>query len=90
MALDGLYTKENVFAEFKKLKSNSQKAKFLRETKELKQQHPQLFRNLKISLKQFDNLIKEWESPKPFARMLKEIADRREQEAKLEAAKRKD
>ena len=90
MALDGLYTKENIFAEFKKLKSNSQKAKFLRETKELKQQHPQLFRNLKISLKQFDNLIREWESLKPFARMLKEIADREEREAKLEAAKRGD
>ena len=90
MALDGLYTKENVFAEFKKLKLNSQKAKFLRETKELKQQHPQLFRNLKISLKQFDNLIREWESLKPFARMLKEIADREERETKLEAAKRGD
>ena len=90
MALDGLYTKENVFAEFKKLKSNSQKAKFLRETKELKQQHPQLFRNLKISLKQFDNLIREWESLNPFARMLKEIADREERETKLEAAKRGD
>ena len=90
MALDGLYNKENIFAEFKKLKSNKEKAKFLRETKELKQQQPQLFRNLKISLKQFDNLIREWESLKPFARMLKEIADRREQEAKLEAAKRKD
>ena len=90
MALDGLYTKENVFAEFKKLKSNSQKAKFLRETKELKQQHPQLFRNLKISLKQFDNLIREWENLKPFARMLKEIADREERETKLEAAKRGD
>ena len=90
MVLDGLYTKENIFAEFKKLKSNSQKAKFLRETKELKQQHPQLFRNLKISLKQFDNLIREWESLKPFARMLKEIADREERETKLEAAKRGD
>ena len=90
MALDGLYTKENVFAEFKKLKSNSQKAKFLRETKELKQQHPQLFRNLKISLKQFDNLIREWESLKPFARMLKEIADREERELKLEKVKRGD
>ena len=90
MTLDGLYTKENLFAEFKKLKSNSQKAKFLRETKELKQQHPQLFRNLKISLKQFDNLIREWESLKPFARMLKEIADREERETKLEAAKRGD
>ena len=90
MTLDGLYTKENLFAEFKKLKSNSQKAKFLRETKELKQQHPQLFRNLKISLKQFDNLIREWESLKPFARMLKEIAGREERESKLEAAKRGD
>ena len=90
MALDGLYTKENIFAEFKKLKSNFKKAKFLRETKELKQQHPQLFRNLKISLKQFDNLIREWESPKPFARMLKEIADREERELKLEKARKGD
>ena len=90
MALDGLYTKENIFAEFKKLKSNKEKAKFLRETKELKQQHPQLFRNLKISLKQFDNLIREWENLKPFARMLKEIADREERELKLEKAKRGD
>jgi hypothetical protein len=90
MALDGLYTKENIFAEFKKLKSNKEKAKFLRETKELKQQHPQLFRNLKISLKQFDNLIREWESPKPFARMLKEISDREERELKLEKARKRD
>jgi len=90
MALDGLYTKENLFAEFKKLKSNKEKAKFLRETKELKQQHPQMLRNIKISLKQFDNLIREWESLKPFARMLKEIADREERESKLEAAKRGD
>jgi len=90
MALDGLYSKENIFAEFKKLKSNKEKAKFLRETKELKQQHPQLFRNLKISLKQFDNLIREWESPKPFARMLKEISDREERELKLEKAKKGD
>jgi hypothetical protein len=90
MTLDGLYTKENLFAEFKKLKSNSQKAKFLRETKELKQQHPQMLRNIKISLKQFDNLIREWESLKPFARMLKEIADREERESKLEVAKRGD
>ena len=90
MALDGLYTKENIFAEFKKLKSNKEKAKFLRETKEFKQQHPQLFRNLKISLKQFDNLIREWESPKPFARMLKEISDREERELKLEKAKKGD
>lgn len=90
MALDGLYTKENLYIFFKKLKSNSQKAKFLRETKELKQQHPQLFRNLKISLKQFDNLIREWESPKPFARMLKEISDREKRELKLEKAKKGD
>ena len=90
MALDGLYTKENIFAEFKKLKSNKEKAKFLRETKELKQQHPQLFRNLKISVKQFDTLIREWESPKPFARMLKEISDREERELKLEKAKKGD
>ena len=90
MALDGLYTKENIFAEFKKLKSNKEKAKFLRETKELKQQQPQLFRNLKISLKQFDNLIREYESVKPFSAMHREIAEREAAEAKSEAARRGD
>ena len=90
MALEGAYTKEVVFEEFKKYKTNKAKAKYLRELKELKQQHPLLFRNLKISLKGFDNLIREWESPKPFARMLKEIADREERELKLEKARKRD
>ena len=74
----------------KKYKTNKAKAKYLRELKELKQQHPLLFRNLKISLKGFDNLIREWESPKPFARMLKELADREERELKLEKARKRD
>ena len=35
--MDGVMTKEFVFEEFKKLKTNQQKAKYLRELKETKQ-----------------------------------------------------
>ena len=83
-------TKEIMFEQFAKLKSNKEKAKYLIDLKELKQKQPHVFRNIKINLKQFDNLIREWESPKPFARMLKEIADREEKERRLEVEKRKD
>ena len=83
-------TKEIMFEQFAKLKTNKEKAKYLIDLKELKQKQPHVFRNIKINLKQFDNLIREWESPKPFARMLKEIADREEKERRLEVEKRKD
>lgn len=87
--MDGVMTKEFVFEEFKKLKTNQQKAKYLRELKETKQKYPKTV-SIKISLKQFDNLIKEYESLVPFGAMKREIAEREEAEAKLEAAKRKD
>jgi len=83
-------TREIMYEQFKKLKSNPEKAKYLVDLKEMKQKTPHVFRNIKISIKNFNNLIREWESPKPFARVLKEIADRQERESKLEAAKRGD
>ena len=83
-------TREIMYEQFKKLKSNPEKAKYLVDLKEMKQKTPHVFRNIKISIKNFNNLIREWESVKPFARMLKEIADREERESKLEAAKRGD
>ena len=83
-------TKEIMHDQFKKLKSNDEKVKYLVDLKEMKQKTPHIFRNIKISIKNFNNLIREWESPKPFARVLKEIADRQERESKLEAAKRGD
>ena len=82
-------TKEFVFEEFKKLETNQQKAKYLRELKETKQKYPKTV-SIKISLKQFDNLIKEYESLVPFGAMKREIAEREEREKRLEMLKRKD
>ena len=82
-------TKEIMFEQFAELKSNKEKAKYLIDLRELKQKQPHVFRNIKINLKQFDNLIKEWLSVKPFGRILREIAEREEAENKLEMLKRK-
>ena len=49
--MDGVMTKEFVFEEFKKLETNQQKAKYLRELKETKQKYPKTV-SIKISLKQ--------------------------------------
>ena len=87
--MDGVMTKEFVFEEFKKLETNQQKAKYLRELKETKQKYPKSV-SIKVSLKQFDNLIKEYESLVPFGAMKREIAEREERELKLELQRRKD
>ena len=83
-------TREIMYDQFKKLKSNKEKAKYLVDLKGMKQKTPHVFRNIKINLKQFDNLIREYLSVVPFGAMKREIAEREEAEAKLEAAKRKD
>ena len=48
------------------------------------------FSSLKVSLKQFDNLIREYESLVPFGAMKREIAEREKAEAHIEMLKRKD
>ena len=82
-------TKEIMFEQFAKLKSNNEKVKYLVDLKELKQKNPHVFRNIKISIKQFNNLIKEYSSVKPFASMFRMIAEREAEEARMAAEKRK-
>ena len=83
-------TKEIMFEQFAKLKSNNEKVKYLVDLKELKQKNPHVFRNIKISIKQFNNLIREYSSLVPFSAMKREIAEREEREKRLEMLKRKD
>ena len=80
--LEGIYNKENIFAEFAMQKTQVKKVKFLKEMRALKDTQPSLFKDLSISKKQFDNLIFEWEQKVPFAKMkadikAREIAERR-------------
>jgi|TARA_B110000967_G_scaffold139776_1_gene142699 hypothetical protein len=67
--------KKLMFAQFNKLKSNQEKAKYLINLKTKKQESSHLFRGIKIKVKQFDNLIKEYQSVVPFGRMHKAIAE---------------
>ena len=82
-------TREIMYDQFKKLKSNDEKAKYLVDLKEMKQKNPHVFRNIKINLKQFSNLIREYSSVKPFSAMHREIAERETVEAVAAAEKRK-
>ena len=83
-------TKEIMFEQFAELKSNKEKAKYLIDLRELKQKQPHVFRNIKINLKQFDNLIREYLSVVPFGAMKREIAEREAREKRLEMLKKKD
>ena len=82
-------TKEIMHDQFKKLKSNDEKVKYLVDLKEMKQKNPHVFRNIKINLKQFSNLIREYSSVKPFSAMLREIAERESAEKRKEIDTRK-
>ena len=83
-------TKELIYEQFAKLKTKDEKVKYLIDLKEDKQKSPHVFRNIKISIKQFNNLIREWSSVVPFSGMKREIAEREEREKNLELLKRKD
>ena len=89
MALEGVYTKEFVYEEFKKLKNNKEKVKYLIDLKQLKIDHPKIF-SMKITLRQIENLIREWNSPQPFAKMNAELAEREEREKQHEKSMRGD
>ena len=82
-------TREIMYDQFKKLKSNDEKAKYLVDLKEMKQKNPHVFRNIKINLKQFSNLIREYSSVEPFSAMHREIAEREAEELRIAAEKRK-
>ena len=82
-------TREIMFEQFAKLKTKDEKVKYIIDLKEMKQKTPHVFRNIKINIKQFNNLIREWSSLVPFGAMKREIAEREELESKKEAEKRK-
>ena len=71
--MEGVYNKENLFAEFKMQKSKKAKVKFLQDMKQLKKDQPSMFRGTKISQKQFDNLIEEWSKSRPWAEINNQI-----------------
>ena len=66
-------TREIMFEQFGKLKSKNEKVKYLIDLKEMKQKTPHVFRNIKINITQFNNLIKEWSSVVPFSAMKREL-----------------
>ncbi len=74
--MEGVYNKDNLFAEFKMQKTNEAKVKWLKEMKVLKKEQPALFRGTQISQKNFDNLIAEWSKPHPWAEINREIKRR--------------
>ena len=74
--MEGLYTKENLWAEFALQETKAKKVKWLKEIRELRQSNPAMFRGTNISVKQFDNLIVEWDSKEPFASMKADIKRR--------------
>jgi hypothetical protein len=82
-------TKQIMYDQFKTLKSNDEKVKYLVDLKEMKQKNPHVFRNIKINITQFNNLIKEYSSVVPFGEMKREIAEREDAEKRKEIEMRK-
>ena len=71
--MEGIYNKENLFAEFAMQKTNEQKVKFLQDMKQLKKDQTHLFRGTYITQKNFDNLIVEWSKDKPWYEINQDI-----------------
>jgi hypothetical protein len=74
--MEGIYNKENLFAEFAMQKTNADKVKFLQEMKELKKTQPHMFRGTSVTQKNFDNLIEEWSKPQPWVEVNRAIKER--------------
>ena len=74
--MEGIYNKENLFAEFAMQKTNADKVKFLKEMKELKKTQPHMFRGTSVTQKNFDNLIEEWSKPQPWVEVNRAIKER--------------
>ena len=85
----GVMTKEFIFDEFKKLKTNAEKVDYLKELKKIKIETPKVI-SMKISVKQIDKLITEWAKPVPFDKMNAEIKEREEKEKQKELMMRGD
>ena len=64
--IEGLYTKENLWAEFALQKTKPKKIKWLKEMRDLRETQPKMFAGPAISVKNFENLIAEWSKRVPF------------------------
>ena len=82
-------TREIMFEQFAKLKTKDEKVKYIIDLKEMKQKTPHVFRNIKINITQFNNLIKEYSSVVPFGAMKREIAEREAAEKRKEIEMKK-
>lgn len=87
--MDGVYTKEFMWEEFKKITSKKKKVEWLVDMKDARIKHPNMFRGNKISVKNFDKLIEVWsqKSPKKYAEDLIGITARVAEEKRLEKEK---
>ena len=87
--MDGVYTQEFMWEEFKKITSKKKKVEWLVDMKDARIKHPNMFRGNKISVKNFDKLIEVWsqKSPKKYAEDLIGITARVEAERIAEKAK---
>ena len=63
--MDGVYTQEFMFEEFKNITSKKKKVEWLVDMKDAKIKHPNMFRGNKISVKNFDKLIEVWSQKSP-------------------------
>ena len=65
--IEGLYTKEHLWAEFALQKTKPKKIKWLKDMRDLRETQPKMFEGTTISVKNFENLIAEWSKNNPFA-----------------------
>ena len=87
--MNGVYTQEFIFEEFKQLKSRPKKVAWLTDMRSARINHPEMFRGTKVSVKNFDKLIEVWsqKNPKKYAEDLIGITSRVEAERIAEKAK---
>jgi|TARA_R110000803_G_scaffold69410_6_gene131801 hypothetical protein len=87
--MDGVYTQEFMFEEFKQIKSRPKKVAWLTDMKSARISHPELFRGTRITIKHFDKLIEVWsqKNPRKYAEDLIGITARVEKERAAEKEK---
>ena len=89
--MDGVYTQEFMFEEFKNITSKKKKVEWLVDMKDARIKHPNMFRGNKISVKNFDKLIEVWSQKNPtnYALDLIGVTARVAEEKRLEREKMK-
>ena len=88
----GIYSeKENLFIEFRELKTKPKKVAWLKDLLQFRKDRPEEFRGNKISVKNIENLITVWsqKNPQKYTKDLLGITAREEAERIEEMRKRK-